>query len=638
VAAVMGERRFMSLQTKLLWGTLFVIALVMATVIVVVEHRLRAAIIDEVERRGEVLARNLAAMSHTPILLYNFTALEQNVARVAAEPDVRYAIVLDADGKVAAHSRHPEQVGLVLPGVVAERAARAEGTLTQETPAGGGRAASYDFAVPVMVNGQKWGTARVGLSKRLMEAEIRQTRWELAGLTVVILLLGGGAAAVVARRIARPVRHLAEGAAAISRGELRQRIEVTSTDEIGELAGAFNHMAAQLLHERTALEDAHAQLRRRFEELVDLKGYTDNILSSLAAGVVTADLEGRLVTLNPAAELLTGFFAGEAVGRYCTDVFAHTPALGELLMQTLATRVPSGETQLTLRRRTGGVVPVEFSAAPLKGGEGKDLGVVGVIRDLSVVRELESQLQRSDQLAALGTLAAGLAHEIKNPLTSVLTFTRHLRRRFDDDHFREKFLSVVPRELERINAIVEQLLELARPTPLRFTSVALAPLLDRVVELYANDIDAKQIRVYREYAGGLPPVQGDEEYLYQVFVNLVTNAVDALPRGGRLTIRVAREHRGDAWLLALRPHRGARRLAVDIEDDGAGLAPTDAPRIFDPFFTTKEKGTGLGLAITHKIVEDHGGTITFKSVPGEGTTFRVTLPVAVPGVSGELRS
>jgi PAS domain S-box-containing protein len=637
VTGTAGGRRFMSLETKLLGGTLCVIALVMATVIVLVEHRLRAAIIDEVERRGEVLARNLAAVSHTPILLYNFTALEQNVARVAAEPDVRYAIVLDADGKVAAHSRHPEQVGVVLPGAVAERAAGTQSTLTQEIPAAGGRAASYDFSVPVMVNGQKWGTARVGLSKRAMEAEIRQTRWELAGLTVVLLALGGCAAAVVARSIAHPVRRLAEGAAAISRGELRQRIEVTSADEIGELAGAFNHMTSQLLQERTALEQAHAQLRRRFEELVDLKGYTDNILSSLAAGVVTVDLEGRLVTLNPAAELLTGFFAGEVVGRYCTDVFAPTPVLGELLMQTLSTRVPSGEIQLTLRRRTGRSVPVEFSAAPLKGGEGKDLGVVGVIRDLSVVRERENQLQRSDQLAALGTLAAGLAHEIKNPLTSVLTFTRHLRRRFDDNHFREKFLSVVPRELERINAIVEQLLELARPTPLRFTSVPLAPLLDRVVELYANEIDAKQIRLCREYASALPPVHGDEEYLYQVFVNLVTNAVDALPRGGRLTLRLEREDHSDARVVVLRPQVATRHLAVEIEDNGAGMAVAAASRIFDPFFTTKEKGTGLGLAITHKIVEGHGGRITFKSAPGEGTTFRVTLPVAVPGLSAELR-
>ncbi|HEY3065182.1 MAG TPA: ATP-binding protein [Methylomirabilota bacterium] len=638
MSEVERDRRFMSLETKLLWGTLFVIALVMATVIVLVEHRLRAAIIDEVERRGEVLARNLAAMSHTPILLYNFTALEQNVARVAAEPDVRYAIVLDADGKVAAHSRHPEQVGLVLPGAVADRAAGTQSTLTQEVPAASGRPASYDFAVPVMVNGQKWGTARVGLSKRAMEAEIRQTRWELAGLTVIVLLLGGGAAAVVARNIARPVRRLAAGAAAISRGELRQRIEVTSADEIGELAGAFNHMTAQLLQERTALEHAHAQLRRRYEELVDLKGYTDNILGSLTAGVVTADLEGRVVTLNPAAELLTGFFAGEVVGRYCTDVFAPTPALGELLMQTLSTRVPSGEIQLTLRRRMGRSVPIEFSAAPLNGGEGKDLGVVGVIRDLSVVRELESQLQRSDQLAALGTLAAGLAHEIKNPLTSVLLFTRRLYRSFGDEQFQEKFLSVVPRELERINAIVEQLLELARPAPPQFRSVPLAPLLDRVVELHANEIDAKQIRVYREYASGLPPVHGDGEYLYQVFVNLVANAIDALPRGGCLMLRLSREQRADARVLVLRPHPATRPVAVEIEDNGVGIAAADASRIFDPFFTTKEKGTGLGLAITHKIVEGHGGTITFKSAPGEGTTFRVTLPVAMPGLPGELRS
>ncbi|PYM74535.1 MAG: hypothetical protein DME03_13555 [Candidatus Rokuibacteriota bacterium] len=426
-----------SLRAKLLLGTILVIVLVMAAVVVVVEHTLRVAIIDELQRRGEALVRNLGATSYGPLLLYNFTALEQTVVRAAAEHDVAYAMVLDADGKVAAHSRYPERVGLLIQGAVPERAASATEPVTQETVTGAGEAV-YDFAVPILVDDRKWGTARLGLSKRRMEAEIRRARLELGALTVVTLLLGSAAAALVARRIARPVQQLAEGAAAISRGELNQRIEPSTTDEIGRLAAAFNHMAAQLFQQRTALEEAHAGLRRQFEELGDLKGYTDNILGSLTSGIVTIDLDGRVVTLNPAAELLTGFFRGEAAGRYCTELFAHTPELSDLLTETLASRAPIANVPLTLRRRNGSSVPIEFSTAPLKGGEGKDLGVIGVFRDVTLLRQLESDLQRSDRLAALGTLAAGLAHEIKNPLTSLLTFSRHLERKFDDRNFRER--------------------------------------------------------------------------------------------------------------------------------------------------------------------------------------------------------
>src|SRR3989449_11263672 len=161
----------------------------------------------------------------------------------------------------------------------------------------------------------------------------------------------------------------------------------------------------------------------------------------------------------------------------------------------------------------------------------KDLGVIGVFRDLTLVRQLERDLRRSDRLAALGTLAAGLAHEIKNPLTSLLTFTRHLERRFDDPHFRERLQSVVPRELERINGIVERLLELARPARMSFTLVRLPALLDRVGELYANQIEARQIVVVREYARDVPPIQADQEAVYRVVVNLVANALDAMPGG-----------------------------------------------------------------------------------------------------------
>src|SRR5438034_715543 len=457
-----------SLRTKLLLGTLLVIAFVMTAVMVVVDHRQRAAIIAEVQRRGEVIARNLAAISYGPLLLYNYTALEQNVARVAGEADVVYALVLDAAGRVAAHSRDPERVGAVLEGLVHRRAALASELLVQETVTSRGEAI-YDFAVPVQVEGRKWGTIRVGPSQQRMEAEIGRTRLELGALTLVVLLLGGLAAALVARRIARPVQRLAEGAAAISRGELAQRIEPTTADEIGGLAAAFNHMAVQLVQQRGALEDANAELQRHVVELVDLKSYTDNILASLTSGIVSVDLDGRVVTLNPVAELLTGFFKGEVAGRYCSEAFAHTPQLSDILMETLASHAPIASVPLTLRRRNGSTVPLELSTAPLKGGEGKDLGVIGVLRDLTLVRQLEHDLRRSDQLAALGTLAAGLAHEIKNPLTSLLTFTRHLERRFDDPHFREKFHNVVPRELERINGIVERLLELARPARMSLT-------------------------------------------------------------------------------------------------------------------------------------------------------------------------
>ena len=621
---ILSALRPRSLQARLLWGTVPLICLVMVSVLVMVERRQRTAVIDETERRGQVLAKDLAAISQTHLLLYNFTVLEQNVARLATEQDVQYALIVDAEGRVVAHSARPERIGQVLTAELDRRAAATLEPMMQEHTTRSGRGL-YDFAAPIIVQGHKWGTVRVGLSKQRMETLIRRTRWELTVLTVATLLVGGVAAVVVARRISRPVQRVAEGADAIARGELDLRLDPVTDDEIGRLALAFNHMATQLRQQRGALESANSELRQRLDEVADLKSYTDNILASLTTGIVTVDLDGRVVTLNPAAEKMTGFFAGEVAGRYCTEVFAQTPELGEILMEAIGSRLASPGVAATLRRRNGRTLPIEISTVPLKGGDGKDLGVIAAMRDLTVVRELEHRLRRSDRLAALGSLAAGLAHEIKNPLTALLTFSRHLTRRFDDEQFRAKFQSVVPRELERINGIVEQLLELSRPARLTFSPVRLPALLERAVELYAHEMETSGVRVVREFARDLPTVWADPDALYQALVNLLRNALDAMPSGGRITLRAGWADPGVG--VPGRHHGAARRVRIEIDDSGVGIDPGDADHVFNPFFSTKSGGTGLGLALTHKIVEDHGGSIDFRTAAGRGTTFRIDIPI-----------
>src|SRR5262249_52381913 len=194
----------------------------------------------------------------------------------------------------------------------------------------------------------------------------------------------------------------------------------------------------------------------------------------------------------------------------------------------------------------GTTVPVEMSTAPLRGLEGKDLGVVGVFRDVSQVRELEGQLRRSDRLAALGTLAAGLAHEIKNPLPSLRTFTRIIPRKFEGARFRETFRRGAPHGRERITGIVEQPRARARPTRLRPAPLGVSGVLDRVLELYANELDAKEIVVTRESARELPSITADPERLYEAFVNLVSNAIAAMAPGGRLTLRTGWHRPGES--------------------------------------------------------------------------------------------
>jgi len=178
-------------------------------------------------------------------------------------------------------------------------------------------------------------------------------------------------------------------------------------------------------------------------------------------------------------------------------------------------------------------------------------------------------------------------------------------------------------------------LTITDPAPATFTRIRLAGLVDRAVDLFANDIESHQVEVTRDYARDLPPVAADEESLYRAVINVVSNALDAMPGGGRLGLRVG-------WTSSLEGFRPARptsrQVVIEVNDTGTGIRPEDADRLFNPFFTTKQRGTGLGLAVSHKIVEDHGGVIDFHSVAGVGTTFRIVLPLTPPVVGdGELR-
>lgn len=632
-----GHRWFdrISLRAKLVATAALVLSAVMLGAMVLVEYQQRVNIVRNARTRGTLLARNLAAVSTNALLLYNYTALEQYATNLGREPDVVYAIILDKEGKVAAYSGHPEYAGSLLRGPVDLAASKATEPLIADAAVQESGEPAFDVALPVYVEGvpEKWGTIRIGLSKTQMMAEITQTRWKLLVLSILAILVGAGVSAYFAGRIGRPIRELVRGVGAVAQGDLNQQVAVKSRDELGTLADAFNQMAAELLRQRTELEEAHNALKERFVELSRLKNYMDNVLQSMTSGVITLDLDGRIVTFNEYAERLTGFRFGEIRGLYCRGVFRESKEFWQVLLDTLISERSYAGVNLTFTRTDGGIAFLELTTSLLRGAEGEELGVLGVFRDLTALRELEDQLRRADRLAALGTMAAGLAHEIKNPLTSIHTLAQLLPRRYTEERFREMFHTVVPRELDRITAIVDGLLQLARPARLKLEPTHVHELLDRAVELYEDRIAESGVEVERRYDPALPEIMADPELLYRAFVNMALNAIDAISSTpGRLTLstRVV-EQTERSWPYGRsQAGDGRRSVEVQITDTGVGISKEDAGKLFNPFFSTKKGGTGLGLALTHKIVEDHGGQITFQSQVGVGTTFTILLPLRGP--------
>jgi len=227
------------------------------------------------------------------------------------------------------------------------------------------------------------------------------------------------------------------------------------------------------------------------------------------------------------------------------------------------------------------------------------------------------QMQRADRLAALGTLTAGLAHEIRNPLVAIKTFTQLLPERFDDNEFRNHFLNVTAGEVDRISSLVNELLEFARPSQPNLNKEDLNQIVDKMLLLVTTELRKKNLQIVKEFHEYLPPVVMDKEQMKQVFLNILLNAIDATPENGTITVGTRLVERNGYQDFA----------QIIVRDTGRGIPKEDLDRIFIPFYTTKHQGSGLGLAISHQIVQEHHGSIEVESEEGQGTTFCVNLSI-----------
>ncbi len=253
-----------------------------------------------------------------------------------------------------------------------------------------------------------------------------------------------------------------------------------------------------------------------------------------------------------------------------------------------------------------------------EGDEGR-LGSLMFLRDLTEVRRLEAEVRRREKLAAVGNLAAGVAHELRNPLSSIKGYATYFGGRFPAGSADREAAQVMVREVERLNRAIGDLIGLSRPTDIRPRLIGMRRLVEDTLRLIGQDAASRGVAVRFDASPSLPEVAIDPDRMRQVILNLCLNALEAMPDGGELS-------------LSLQPDAEALRL--EIRDSGMGIAPDALPHIFDPYFTTKGQGTGLGLATVHKIIEAHGGSISVASEPGQGAAFRILLPLREDGREG----
>ena len=351
----------------------------------------------------------------------------------------------------------------------------------------------------------------------------------------------------------------------------------------------------------------------------------ENILTSLEDGVILIDRHGKISFFSQAAEILTDLPASHALHQDYTAAFGKTPWLVEMVQKSEPPHQTGSRGEGDLARQRGRPVPVSLTVSPLQDRYGRFLGSILLVRDLTHRKELEEDLQRADRLALLGTLAAGLAHEIKNPLGGIKGAAQLLKREVNQNPSLLQYADIMIREVDRVNLLIEQLLDLSRPAKLNLDALNIHELLDEVLLLEREAVVDWNVVVKKNFDPSLPPIRGDRAQLTQVFLNLVKNALQAMKGRGSLTVTTRMET--DFHIREQGKERG-KFIWVDIEDDGAGIREEDLPHIFSPFFSTKNNGTGLGLAICYRIIKEHGGLIRVESREGAGASFKVSLLVA----------
>lgn len=360
-----------------------------------------------------------------------------------------------------------------------------------------------------------------------------------------------------------------------------------------------------------------------YQEVLVIKSYLENVLENMGNGLIAVDSQGRITTFNSAAERLTGRRSRSVLGNKPEETL--DPGLARFLRRTLQRGLGASEVEVELVV-DGQTRFLCYSTALIELPETRERGAILVLSDVTRIKELEKEKGQIERLAALGEVAAGIAHEIKNPLVSIKTFAELLPEKYDDPEFRHSFSRIASLEIERINNLVSELLTFSR-TQLSCEEVNVPALLDEIILLLSPQLGAQKIQLQKRYDAESLLVWADRNQLKQAILNVCLNSVQAMPNGGKLKLGVSAVFAPGAQMIGADSSGG--KIRVVVEDTGVGISVQEEDRIFDPFFTTKSEGMGIGLSISHKVITEHGGTIQFRSGVGKGTVFEISLPAAV---------
>ena len=604
----------LSLRTKIMLCCIGLVALLDIIVVIFVRDRLSSTLRTVYVAKGHNMAVNLAARSEHFVLTEEFVSLLQLVRNLKdSDADVTYAYVSDRKGRVLAHT-FAGGFPTDLTGVnTLERGEVWKEELLDTVEEG----LVHDIAVPILQG--KVGSVHVGISERRIQETISHFTTALVAIAGLVLLIAIGLAAVVSWVVTQPVRSLIKAAHKIRDGDLGQRVEATSKDEIGDLVESFNQMSDELLRQRKVLEGQNSRILITQEQAAWERDKLRAMIDSMVEGVIFVDTEGKITLCNESAERIWQKDASQLLGKPLSDCHSlkARPKMARILEQ--ARKKPGFTATQKMIVRDKHCRHSNYSS--VHGEDGRYLGLVVISQDVSErvrleqdQKQLREQLFQQEKMVLVGQIAASVAHELNTPLATILLRAQIIERQAERGRDLSD-LKVLEGEAQRCRRIVDSLLGFSRRSEGVISRTDLNGLIRESLSLVENDLTLKGIKLEIDYPDSGTIVCVDNNQIQQVLLNLAANAADAMPDGGRLCIATR-----------LLPDESS--VEIRVTDDGCGMDEEVLNRVFDPFFTTKErgKGTGLGLAICQRIVEEHEGRIEIQSRPGRGTTVLVRLP------------
>jgi two-component system sensor histidine kinase PilS (NtrC family) len=368
------------------------------------------------------------------------------------------------------------------------------------------------------------------------------------------------------------------------------------------------------------------QLKEKEIDYKHLEALHDNIVQSINAGILTLNQEGEITSFNRAAEEISGYQMVEVLGKTFDQAFLLSDSRNQTGKEKVDIVQPPPRFELSFFRSDNVKLFLGFSTSVLRDKNGHEMGKIFIFRDLTLYRDMEEQIKRMDRLAAVGQLAAGIAHEIRNPLTSLSGSIQVLREELHPSEDSCKLMDIALRETQRLNSLITDFLLFAHPEQGEKQKIHLTTLIEDTLNLFANNAEYKNsIHIKKSIASYLF-MEGNQQQISQVLWNVLKNAAQSQPNGGFISVEAGVETVFDNPL----PNNASPRIKISVRDGGCGISHENQERIFDPFFTTKEFGSGLGLAITFRIIERHHGKIIVNSQENQGTEIVIYLPLLHP--------